>query len=101
MSIGIGLEVGYVTHRRIFMRKEAPRIFELLRDCSTADGRRKGVVIAIGTAPIAECTVAIGTGKAGVDGKFLHFAGEALGEVSGVIAIEHRGEFRLLNKSWR
>ena len=94
VGIGVGLKVGEVLHVGIFLGEEAFAFFQLLGDGlgrSTIVGV-EGLVVAIGASACAHPTVAVGTGKACVDGYFLGLGAELGGEPGAVVVVESHGE---------
>ena len=73
VGVGICLKIGEVLHVGVFSGKEAFAFFQLLRDGlggGTIVGV-EGLVVAIGATTRAHPTVAVGAGKASIDGNFL------------------------------
>lgn len=75
VCVGVGLEIGEVTHRFIFPTEKGDALFQLLGDglAGLAVVWVKGVVVAKGTTSCGDLAVAVGTRKAAVDGYLLHF----------------------------
>ncbi len=80
IGIGEGLKIGEKLHVGIFAGKEPLALFQLLGDrfAGVAVGWVERAVVAVGASAEGNAAVAVGTGKACIDGYLLYLEGELL-----------------------
>ena len=90
IRISVSLEIGQITHCRVFTRKESHTIHQLLRHTQlrSAIFRIKSLIITVGASTHSHSTISIGAGKSCMYRNLLHLTLEILSKEGPKIIVQ-------------